>query len=52
MTVELTKDERFAIMVALDELSNSGDWTEYYTEEQTGKVFKAMRTLKHLRDES
>ena len=34
MTIELSKSERYAILVALGELENSGDWTSYISEDE------------------
>lgn len=47
-TVQLTEEMIFAISVALDELSNSGDWADYLSKSELEKVFKGIDELKKI----
>lgn len=41
ITLNITPEQLEAIKIAFAEISNSGDWAEYYNEEQVENVFSA-----------
>jgi|ETNvirnome_2_130_1030620.scaffolds.fasta_scaffold203805_1 hypothetical protein len=46
MLIKLTKEMKLAIEVAIDELSNNGDWCDYLTDEECEEVFTGIKMLK------
>lgn len=44
--IELDEEMMLAMLVAFDELSNSGDWTDYITEKQYTGVQSGIRKIK------
>jgi len=46
MKIELNDDMILAIQVALDELTNSGDWCEYLDEEEIDRVMDGIQQIK------
>lgn len=46
VTLNLTPEMIFALQVALDELSNSGVWTEYITEGEVENVYEGIEQLR------
>ncbi|MBT6052355.1 MAG: hypothetical protein HOG49_36595 [Candidatus Scalindua sp.] len=45
ISITLSANEKLAIEVALAELVNSGEWTEYLEEGETESVYDGMRSL-------
>jgi tripartite-type tricarboxylate transporter receptor subunit TctC len=39
ITLNITPEQLEAIKIAFAEISNSGEWTEYYNEEQVENVY-------------
>lgn len=50
MKIELTEKMIFAISVAFDELSNSGDWCDYLEEKELDDVYEGIEQIKKLVD--
>ena len=48
MQIELTPEMVDAILVALDELSNSGDWIEFYDEGEYDIIARGIAALRNL----
>jgi hypothetical protein len=46
MKVTLTPEMIFALQVALDELSNSAEWTNYLTDEENIEAAKGIAQLR------
>ena len=44
--LNLTPEMIFALQVALDELSNSGVWTEYLTEDEVETTYEGIKQLR------
>jgi hypothetical protein len=44
-TIQVTPEMEFAIKLALAELENFGDWTEFYTEEEHEKFYSGKSQL-------
>ena len=42
---------KFAIEVAMAELTNSGEWADHITEEEVDKVYVGMKQLEDLLEE-
>ncbi len=40
ITIKLTPEQLEAVKIAFIEIQNSGDWAEYYSEEEVKNVFE------------
>jgi hypothetical protein len=45
--IELTKEMIMAIQVAIDELGNSGDWCDFYTNKKVDKIFQGITEIRN-----
>ncbi len=46
VTINLTPEMIFALQVALDELDNSGVWTEYLTDDEVETTYEGIKQLR------